>query len=73
MQIGYVDIQQVEIDKYLRDVESKRGICDVLPAGRFVIDLGSPVRYNGLVCHPMDMGGRATGVGVQGCKNCLKV
>ena len=70
-QIGYIDIQKSEINKYLNDAEKKKGVCDVIPAARFSIRDEGPVQYTGMICHPMDMGGEATGIGASSCENCL--
>ena len=67
---GYLDIPYAEVAKYMDDVSRKHGICKVLPTGRFDIAVDG-ARYSGLVCHPMQMGGEATGVGASACKNCI--
>ena len=71
MKVGFIDIQFDEIFKYYEAVKLKAGTCDVLPAGRFWLSYDGAPEYGGLVCHPMDMSGRATGVGAESCKNCI--
>lgn len=70
MQRGYLDIQNEEIQRYMDAVAKKVNTCRVLPAARFSMRLDGSVIFDGLVCHPMDMGGDATGVAAEGCTNC---
>jgi len=68
-QVGYLDIENEELQKYFDAVEKKRGICRHLPRGRFSIRLYGEPAYEGLVCSNK-MGGAQTGVGAEYCKNC---
>lgn len=70
MQRGYIDIQHAEIERYMNAVAKKVNTCRVLPAARFSIQMDGSVIFDGLVCHPMDMGGEATGFAARGCTNC---
>ncbi|MDE4297041.1 hypothetical protein PXK56_17790 [Phaeobacter gallaeciensis] len=69
-QVGYLDIQSAELESYRAEAEEKRGVCRVIPRGRFSIRSDGTVRFDGLVCSPCDMGGKATGVGARSCVNC---
>jgi len=69
-QFGYIDISNQEIEKYLRDVKKKIGICKILPRARFQITIKG-ILYDYLVCSPEDMNGEATGVSADMCKNCV--
>jgi hypothetical protein len=72
MQRGYLDIQHAELMKYQNAVEKKVNVCRIMPAARFSIQMDGSVIFSGLVCHPMDMGGEATGVGAESCTNCVQ-
>lgn len=67
---GYVDVSSVELHKYARAVAAKRGTCRILPAGRFYLTTRGLV-FDGLVCRPQEMGGEATGVAAESCRNCV--
>lgn len=67
--LGFLDIENDEIEKYMEDVKLKRGICKILPIGRFNICRDGYIHYGGLVCS-YKMGGKATGVGAERCINC---
>lgn len=70
-QIGYLDIENDELQKYFDAVNKKVGICDILPRGRFsIIDNGKPV-FSCLVCSDY-MGGKQTGVAAGFCRNCTQ-
>ena len=68
--IGYMDIQAEEIQKHVKALQHKKGVCEVLPAGRYAFQ-NNRIEFAGLVCLPIDMGGYATGVGAEHCENCL--
>jgi len=70
-QFGYIDIENDEIVKYLKDVKKKEGICRILPRGRFSLRRNGEPMYDGLICSDK-MGGEQTGVGAIGCRNCIK-
>ena len=72
MRRGYLDIQHSELMKYQNAVAKKVNVCRVMPAARFSLRTDGSVAFDGLVCHPMDMGGEATGVAAEGCTNCIK-
>ncbi len=68
---GFIDIPAKELQLFLSAVALKMGVCKVLPRARFMIEANGP-RYAGLVCHPNDMGGKATGIGAESCINCQR-
>ena len=68
--IGYIDIENDELEKYFKDAKKKVGTCEILPRGRFALKSNDRPRYDGLVCSDM-MGGRQTGVAASGCRNCV--
>lgn len=67
---GFLDISYAEAKKFILEAEKKRGVCRVLPRGRFNISQEG-FNFDGLVCTPRDMGGEATGVGAAYCENCI--
>ena len=69
MYLGSLDIPSAELEKYMADAEKKKSVCKIVPRGRFAI-FNNDVHYTGLVCSTYDMGGEATGVGAEYCKNC---
>ena len=66
---GYLDIPHSELEKYWTDAKKKKRVCDVIPRGRFYIQVDGRITYNGLVCK--DIGGSSTGVGAESCRNCV--
>lgn len=68
--IGHIDIEYAEIERYMTEVVKKRGVCDVLPAGRFNLYGDHEPRFAGLRCSER-LGGRQTGMSASGCRNCL--
>lgn len=68
---GFVDLNHEELLAYLEEIKKteRESACQVLPRGRFYFKDGDLV-YSGLVCHPKEMGGNATGVGAGHCNNC---
>lgn len=69
---GFVDIQHEQIKRYMEALESMSGVCKIPPVGRFQLGTDGMPTFSGLVCHPADMGGDATGIGASGCLNCAK-
>ena len=69
-QFGYIDIENDELQKYFTAVSKKVGVCDILPRGRFALRTNGVPTYNGLVCSDK-IGGNQTGIGAEGCKNCV--
>lgn len=69
-QVGYLDIENDEIEKYVADVLKKVDVCKIPPRGRFSIRDGGRPRYDRLVCSDK-MGGKQTGIAALYCKNCV--
>ena len=64
---GFIDVSFAEIQKYIEEVNTKRGLCKVLPQARFFVT-SEGFEYDGLVCK--DLGGKSTGCAAFFCKNC---
>lgn len=67
-QIGYLDIENDELQRYFDAVSKKVGVCDILPSGRFCLYEGNVV-FDGLVCSD-SLGVKQTGVGAESCQRC---
>ena len=68
--IGYLDVPNSAIMKYLDEVNTKIGICKIMPEARFCIKESGKVEFDTLVCSK-EMGGDSTGIGALYCKNCI--
>jgi len=68
--IGYIDIENDEIEKYLTEAKKKIGVCKFLPCARFDLFDNSQPTFSGLVCSDK-MGGERTGVAASECQNCI--
>ena len=65
-----IDVENDEIQRYLDEVETKVGICKILPCARFTLSEEGYFQYDGLVCSDK-MGGKQTGIAAPHCRNCL--
>lgn len=65
-----MDITYEVIQKYLEVVEKKKGICKIMPEGRFHVADNGLVSFQTLVCDDR-MGGLQTGVSAEHCANCI--
>lgn len=66
-----VDIPHELILRAALEINNKRGVCNILPAARFIMpDGASDFQYGGLVCDNR-MGGKKTGITAEHCHNCV--
>ena len=69
--VASITVENDELQKYFNAVEKKRGVCRIMPAGRFHITDKDRPRFDCLVCSDK-MGGKQTGVGADTCTNCIR-
>lgn len=80
----FIDIPYKELKKAVVEAEKKKGICKLLPHGRFTFEFvrdcgysvrrveesdGQKINFDLLVCE--GIGGKSTGTSANICKNCV--